>query len=108
MGRLQALFATFVGIAALGGPPAAPVQAPDVSGLTDAQLIGQRIVVGYDGAQPSKRIRQAVARGEIAGVIVFGRNIASRGQLASAVKSLQAIKRLAGLTAPLLIMIDQE
>jgi beta-N-acetylhexosaminidase len=94
-------------LVALAG--AAPAMADDAtSTLTLSQLVGQRLILGYAGTTPPRRLTARMARGEAAGVILFGRNIASRAALARTVARLQAIERPPGLTQPLLIMIDQE
>jgi beta-N-acetylhexosaminidase len=76
--------------------------------LTLRQLVGQRLIVGYAGTKPPSKLRRRIERGELAGVILFSRNIGSRERLRRTVASLQAIERPAGLDQPLLIMIDQE
>src|SRR3954465_1101378 len=58
--------------------------APDpVAGLGDAQLAGQRLVVGFDGTSAPTTVLDRIARGELGGVILFSRNIRSRGQVRS-------------------------
>src|SRR5215207_4239468 len=80
------------------GPPA----------LTLPQLAGQHMVFAYDGLEPPPALRRRIARGEAAGVILFARNVRSAAQVRGVIRRLQAIERPRGLTAPLLIMADQE
>jgi len=83
--------------------------ADPVASLTTAQLAGQRLVASMRGtATPPAALRRRIARGELAGVILFAENgdtVAAARRLAD---RLQAIRRPPGLRDPLLIMIDQE
>jgi beta-N-acetylhexosaminidase len=78
------------------------------SQLTLRQLAGQRIVAGFNGTSPPKALRKAIANGDLAGVILFSRNVPDHSTARSLINRLQAIKRPRGLRAPLLVMIDQE
>lgn len=79
-----------------------------VSQLTRAQLVGQRIVLGFQGTQPSGATARLIREGGVAGVILFSDNLPSRAIGRRLIRSLQAIKRPAGLGDPLLVMTDQE
>lgn len=93
----------------LGAPAGTGGQAPPPgASLTLDQLVGQRLVLSYEGTQPPDELVRRIGRGEAAGVILFTRNIRSRSQLRSTLARLQAIERPEGLRAPLLVMIDQE
>jgi beta-N-acetylhexosaminidase len=84
-------------------------QAPDpIAGLTDAQLAGQRIVVGFDGRSAPEAILRRAAAGELGGVILFARNIGSRDQVRALVGRLQATADRAPGGRRLLVMVDQE
>lgn len=72
------------------------------------QVVGQHMVFAYSGLTPPRALRQRIARGEAAGVILFARNIRSVAQVRATVAKLQAIRRPAGLDAPLLVMVDHE
>lgn len=76
--------------------------------LTLRQAVGQHMVFAYSGLTPPRALRQRIARGEAAGVILFGRNIRSAAQVKATVARLQAIPRPAALDAPLLVMVDHE
>jgi beta-N-acetylhexosaminidase len=104
-----------IGLIALAGvflavPAAARAQddSPSVDGLTIRQLVGQRLILSYDGTTPPSRVTERIKRGEAAGVILFARNVGSREGLRRTMAQLQALPRPAGLRQPLLIMIDQE
>jgi len=83
--------------------------APDpIAGLSDAQLAGSRLVVGFDGRSAPGALRHKAAAGELGGVILFTRNVGSRSQVRRLAASFQAAARRAPGGPPLLIMIDQE
>ncbi|QEC48866.1 beta-N-acetylhexosaminidase [Baekduia soli] len=98
------------------GGPAATTSPASGAGTTTApavrttlrQAIGQRFVFAFTGAQPPAALRRRIARGEAAGVILFGRNVRDVAQVRRTVGSLQAIRRPDGLDVPLLVMVDQE
>jgi beta-N-acetylhexosaminidase len=82
---------------------------PDyVSRLSPGQLAGQRIVVGFHGAEAPPSVTRMVRSGQLAGVILFEENLPSRAAGRRLIRGLQAIRRPSGLRAPLLVMIDQE
>lgn len=107
MPEMRRAAATLALLVALFAPASATADEA-TSTLTLRQLVGQRLILGYAGTTPPKRLTTRIARGEAAGVILFARNIASRAALARTVAQLQAIERPASLRQPLLIMIDQE
>jgi beta-N-acetylhexosaminidase len=71
------------------------------------QLVGERLFVRMDGTSPSAGFLARVRRGEIGGVVLFGPNIRSRGQVRRLVGRLNRAARDGGVTEPL-IAIDQE
>lgn len=79
-----------------------------VPALTLRQEIGQRFVYPFSGTRLPAALARRIRRGEVAGVILFGRNVRSVGQVRRLTRRLQAIPRPRGLTAPLLVMVDQE
>ena len=106
---LAALLALSAGATAQGGGSAPePVAEDPTSGLSIRQLVGQTMILSYEGTAPPPGLRRRIARGEAAGIILFGRNIGSRAGLRATMRSLQAIRRPAAVRAPLLVMIDQE
>ena len=106
--RLVTIVGSFAAILLSTTAANAQAPAPPVDGLTNRQLVGQRLILGYAGTEPPARLTRRIARGEAAGVILFARNVGSRAALRRTVARLQAIERPAGLRQPLLIMIDQE
>src|SRR4051794_10531726 len=68
--------------------------APDpIEGLSDAQLAGARLVVGFDGQSAPASLLRRVAAGEVGGVIVFARNLGPRSSIRSLTASFQAAAR---------------
>ena len=88
-------------------PSAGEVERP-VAELRPDRLAGQRLIAGWDGAEPPRGLVRLVRRGRIAGVILFDDNIPSRSTARRSIAALQRIDRPAGLRAPLLTMVDQE
>jgi beta-N-acetylhexosaminidase len=82
---------------ASGAPPSQP---------SLPRLVGERLIVGFYGTRASSSLLAMVHRGDIAGVIVFSRNVASRSALRALTARLQAA-RPAG-DPPLIVSIDQE
>jgi beta-N-acetylhexosaminidase len=78
------------------------------SDLSLRQLAGQRLIAGFNGPSPPRRLQRMIRRGDVAGVILFDDNLRSRRRAARQIRRLQAIRRPAGLRAPLLMMVDQE
>jgi beta-N-acetylhexosaminidase len=95
-------------VPACSSPRAATTRNDVVSRLSAAQLAGQMSIASFEGTRPNAALRNRIRRGELAGVIIYTPNVRTRAALTSVVSSLQAIPKPAGLTAPLLIMLDQE
>src|SRR5262249_58888979 len=57
---------------------------------TTPQLVGQTIMTGFAGTDPSGELLGRIRRGEVGGVILFGGNIASDAAARSLVSRLQA------------------
>ncbi len=109
---LKVLVAALLMIGVLGaaivagsGAEGDPAPAPE---LTLRQAVGQHMIFAYEGERPPPALRRRIARGEAAGVILFTRNVRSASQVRAAMRGLQAIRRPAGLRAPLIVMVDQE
>ena len=103
---LRFLVVTMLALGVIGPPTVAGSAAEPA--LTLRQAVGQHMIFAYDGLQPPPALRRRIARGEAAGVILFARNVRTTGQVRAAMRSLQAIRRPAGLRAPLIVMVDQE
>jgi len=76
--------------------------------LPTKQLAGLRIVTGLRGTSISPGLRDAIAAGRVAGIVLFSENIPSRAAGRRLISRLQAIPRPPKLGAPLLVMTDQE
>ena len=94
------------GTAALPSPRPTPiVRRSPIPTLS--QIIGQKLVVAMDGATPSASLLGRIERGEVGGVILFGRNISTAAALKTFTKRLRDAAA-AGGQPPLLIAVDQE
>jgi beta-N-acetylhexosaminidase len=76
--------------------------------LSTAELAGQRLIAGFEGSSPPKRVKRMIGQGKLAGVILFDDNLGTKRHARRLIRRLQAIKRPRGLRSPLLVMIDQE
>jgi beta-N-acetylhexosaminidase len=76
--------------------------------LAVRRLVGQRLVIGFEGRHPPRVVKRMIGDGRVAGVILFSDNIGSRDHARRLVHRLQAIRRPKGLRDPLLVMVDQE
>jgi beta-N-acetylhexosaminidase len=82
--------------------PAAEAAAPSL-----AQLVGQKLVVAMAGTTPDADLLLRIHRGEVGGVILYGRNITSAAALRALTAKLQGAAA-AGGQPRLLIATDQE
>ena len=85
-----------------------PAATDPLAGLTTRQLAGQMIVSGFAGRSAPASLVRRIRAGEVAGVILFSRNIGSRRALRAEIRRLQKIPRPRLLQLPLLVMVDQE
>jgi len=76
--------------------------------LSDSQLVGERIVVGFEGTAVPASVQQRIAAGGVAGVILFDTNFADGDGAARLIDELQGIQRPPEIDEPLLVMVDQE
>jgi len=74
---------------------------------TLAQLVGQKLMVAMAGTTPDADLLGRVSRGEVGGVILFGSNVTSAGQLAALTAKLRSAAAGGG-QPPVLIATDQE
>lgn len=74
---------------------------------TLADLVGQSLMLSFDGPDPSDEILEALALARPCGVILFARNITTPDALRHLTATLQRTAAELGLP-PLLIAIDQE
>ena len=104
-GRAAACAAAAI-CALAGGGPATAASQPAVSPSL-AQLVGQRLVVAITGTRANAQILARIRAGEVGGVILFGGNISTPGQVTALTASLQAAARAGGQPS-LIIATDQE
>src|SRR5690348_12626 len=79
-----------------------------IAGMTLDQRIGQLVMAGFHGVEPSEDIIRLIEREHIGGVILFSRNQRDARQIRALTARLQEIARAAGHPYPLLIATDQE
>ena len=91
-----------------GGTASDPATASLAASLGNRQLAGERVIAGFAGHHPTALIRRLIHSGRTAGVILFAENFDSTAGARRLVRRLQAINRPRALSAPLLVMIDQE
>jgi beta-N-acetylhexosaminidase len=69
---------------------------------------GQRVMVGFEGKEPSADLRRLIRDYGVGHVILFARNVAEPEQVAELVREMQGIARDGGHDLPLLVSVDQE
>jgi beta-N-acetylhexosaminidase len=74
---------------------------------TLTQMVGQKLIVAMDAATPSASLLARIRRGQVGGVILFGRNVTTATALRALTKGLRD-EAAAGGQPPLLIAVDQE
>jgi beta-N-acetylhexosaminidase len=75
--------------------------------LTDRQLAGQRLMVGFDGTVFSEDLALLIGDLAVAGIILFSRNIESPAQVRELCHACREHARACGLP-PLIVAVDQE
>ena len=92
--------------------PATPSPTPEpdpveeaLSTMTTEEKVGQLLIAGFYGTQAGEEVRSYIQDLHVGGVILYGRNVESAGQLLELTNGLKA---LAGDGIPLLISTDQE
>jgi beta-N-acetylhexosaminidase len=79
-----------------------------VNDLTLNQQIGQLMMVGFPGTEPTPELIALIQQQHVGNIILFSRNIQSARQLRTLTSRLQELAREAGQRYPLLIALDQE
>ncbi len=79
-----------------------------IESMTDEQLLGQMMLLGYMGGTPSSDILDWIENREIGGVKIFGWNVADLETLAGSIREMQQTARKTELQIPLFIVTDQE
>ena len=94
--------------ATTGEVPLASSTRQIVAEMSLEEKIGQMIMIGFEGYEPSRQVTSAIQEKHIGSLIIFGRNINSKEQVAAMDASLQALAAQAKQPAKLMIAIDQE
>jgi beta-N-acetylhexosaminidase len=76
--------------------------------MTDQELLGQVLFLGWQGVGPSADILRWIGERGIGGVKIFPRNVSSLPSLARDVSAMQALARRNRLGIPLFVATDQE
>jgi beta-N-acetylhexosaminidase len=76
--------------------------------MSSQQLAGQLVIYSYAGTTVPDALLQQIRAGQAAGVLFFGDNITSDGQIASVIQQLKQAQQQSPVAAPLLLMTDQE
>ncbi len=79
----------------------------EADSLTDEQLAGQRLMVGFEGRVLDDALRSLIGEMRVGGLILFKRNVAGPSQLADLCHAAQAFAVDSGHPR-LLVAIDQE
>ena len=91
-------------------PTPEPTPTPDpaaeaLAAMTTEEKVGQLLVAGIGGTEPGADAVQAIRDYRVGGIILFGRNVESAGQLVALTNGL---KELNGDCIPLFLGVDQE
>lgn len=79
-----------------------------LSQMSIDEQIGQLLMVGFLGKEPTPEVLDLIRAGHVGGIILFSRNLGSRRKIFQLTSALQGVAREAGHPHPLLIAIDQE
>lgn len=88
--------------------PAAEQAAYLVERMSDAELLGQTLALGYRGTGFPDALRRWIAERHLGSVKISGRNVAGLAELAAGVGAMQEAARATRLQVPLLTLTDQE
>jgi len=75
--------------------------------LTDRQLAGQRLLVGFDGTRFNDDLARLIGEIGVGGIVIFSRNVESPEQIRRLTDACQSHARGCG-QPPLIIAVDQE
>jgi beta-N-acetylhexosaminidase len=79
-----------------------------IQNMTDEEKVGQVLMLGYMGDQPSEEIMKWVRDRHIGGIKIFGWNANDLGNLSSTIKTMQEAAFNSRHSIPLFIATDQE
>ena len=88
--------------------PAAEQAAYLAERMSDAELLGQTLALGYLGTGFPDALRAWIAERYLGSVKISGRNVAGLAELAAGVGAMQEAARATRLQVPLLTLTDQE
>lgn len=77
-----------------------------ISRMTLREKIGQMIIVGFDGLEPSQAVKDMIQNYHVGSVILFSRNVKDSIQLVNLINQLKVLNK--GNPLPLIISADQE
>jgi len=78
------------------------------AGMSDSELVGQLLLLGYMGTDPSPEFLEWIGTYGIGGIKIFGWNAESLYGLAAAISTMQRRSQTTRLKIPLLVATDQE
>ena len=108
-GAIAAAIAAASALAIGGGNEAGTPSSPATdlaASLAPGELVGQRLIAGWEGEEPPGGLKRMIRSGGVAGVILFDDNVGSRS---STRRRMSELQRLApGDAGPLLVTVDQE
>jgi len=85
------------------------VLASELAGaMDDQELLGQVLLLGYQGASASRDILRLIGRRNTGGIKIFGWNVKDLPTLAEAVSRMQRESQTTRFRIPLLVVTDQE
>ncbi|KAI9259674.1 glycoside hydrolase superfamily [Phascolomyces articulosus] len=84
------------------------VETQNSSPILEKQDLGQLLMCGFDGLEPTPGIIDLIENHNLGSIILFSRNIDTPEQIRQLTTSLQSIARRAGHKRPLFIAVDQE
>lgn len=79
-----------------------------LSQMSIDEQIGQLLMVGFPGKEPTPQVLEMIRSGHVGGIILFTRNLESPRQILELTSTLQEAAREARHPYPLLIATDQE
>jgi len=79
----------------------------DMKKFSNAQLAGQRLMVGFEGQKLNKELKFLIETLKVGGLILFSHNLSSPKQIKTLCSSVQKYARSCG-QPPLFIAVDQE
>ncbi|MGA8744620.1 MAG: glycoside hydrolase family 3 N-terminal domain-containing protein [Solirubrobacterales bacterium] len=72
------------------------------------QLVGERLVVGFNSMRPPKALLSSLTHGDVAGVVLYSQNLGSRAQVIALNRELRRAGESSPLSLPPLVIVDQE